>query len=1062
MTETNLAVWSGSQAEVFDLGEEEAHRIAGFDTTAKSMAFRGNYLYRAVGSAVEKCNIQGRLVQGGRLTFTETEGYPIHMDITDRFLAVATSLGFLKIYDLDKREKDMSGPGGSSNGVSVPKQLGSSGRFVDAESGALLGMIRSIACNANGSRISILSDRVRGAMKIREPDSKLYVYDADRDVVEHLDCVDASQSRYPVSHFWDAMEPKLLAIETRRRVSGVADAPGEPRGRARAREESKTLSPRSPKNGGAARDFGRSPARGQDAEAFQQLQKVKNGAGVQRESEGEIRTLFVTSDHGIQMQDTFPLEAPLEALIGCRVPCLYFSTIPESGGQPGLQSSVLHDFVGLEDVDDETKKALLDFSYFLTIKNMDEAHRAVKLIKNPSVWENMAHMCVKTKRIDVAEVCLGNMGFARGAASVRLAKKEPEVEARVAAVAVQLGRIHDADRLYRECNRFDLLNQLYQASGCWDRALEVAAENDRIHLKTTHHQFAKHLEDVGDIGRAVKHFEYADTHRTQVPRMLFDRQRLGDLEEYIGRSNDSDLLKWWAGYCESLGQYDKARHFYQRAGDQFSLVRIACFNGDIAKAKQIIEESGDGAASYYLARYLEGMSEVREAISYYALSKCYNHAIRLAKNFGLDSELMSFALKAQPALMIECAQYFEAKGEFEKAVQLYQKGGDIPKSLDLCFKAGNQGRTSMFDVLRTIASELDENANPQTVARCAEFFIEHGQFEKAVQLFITGKRYTRAIELCVQHKVKITEEMAEGLTPPKEPATDSRGEGGVGNGDYRNEVLRSLARACKKQGSYQLACKKFTQAQDRVKAMKCLLKSGDTKNITYYATVSRNPEIYILAANYLQSLDWQNAPDTMKNIVLFYTKAKAFEQLSSFFDAFAQMEIDEYRDYEKALNALKKASEYMQKAKVPDREHQLAQYQQRIYHIEQFVMARSAAKDDPSSMVRICHALLEQPDVEAALRVGDCYALLVEFYHGQGNYDAAYRLIESMRARQIVLHPYLEQDMIEEIHNRVGVAVSRESPRQVDDEDDGGVAEELDEEVDEIESDGEFPHANGK
>ena len=67
--------------------------------------------------------------------------------------------------------------------------------------------------------------------------------------------------------------------------------------------------------------------------------------------------------------------------------------------------------------------------------------------------------------------------------------------------------------------------------------------------------------------------------------------------------------------------------------------------------------------------------------------------------------------------------------------------------------------------------------------------------------------------------------------------------------------------------------------------MKCLLKSGDTKNITYYATVSRIKEIYILAANYLQSLDWQNDPETMKNIVLFYTKAKAFEPLAHFFDA---------------------------------------------------------------------------------------------------------------------------------------------------------------------------------
>ena len=140
--------------------------------------------------------------------------------------------------------------------------------------------------------------------------------------------------------------------------------------------------------------------------------------------------------------------------------------------------------------------------------------------------------------------------------------------------------------------------------------------------------------------------------------------------------------------------------------------------------------------------------------------------------------------------------------------------------------------------------------------------------------------------------------------------------------------------------------------------MKCLLKSGDTKKVLYYAGVSRNREIYVLAANYLQTLDWHSDPEIVKNIVAFYTKAKALEQLSGFYDACAQVEIDEYRDYEKALEALKKAATYMVKARTPDKEHLLANLQQRIYHIEQFVTARLNAKDDPAAMVRICHALL--------------------------------------------------------------------------------------------------------
>jgi len=49
-------------------------------------------------------------------------------------------------------------------------------------------------------------------------------------------------------------------------------------------------------------------------------------------------------------------------------------------------------------------------------------------------------MCVKTRRLDVAKVCLGNMGHARGAKMLREAEtKEPELDARVALLAIQLG-----------------------------------------------------------------------------------------------------------------------------------------------------------------------------------------------------------------------------------------------------------------------------------------------------------------------------------------------------------------------------------------------------------------------------------------------------------------------------------------------------------------------------------------------------------------------------------------------------------------------------------------------
>jgi hypothetical protein len=77
------------------------------------------------------------------------------------------------------------------------------------------------------------------------------------------------------------------------------------------------------------------------------------------------------------------------------------------------------------------------------------------------------------------EQCLGNMQHVQGARAVRESASEPELDARVGLVAVQLGLKEDAARLFASCERWDLLEQLHQATGNWDEALQVAQAHDR-------------------------------------------------------------------------------------------------------------------------------------------------------------------------------------------------------------------------------------------------------------------------------------------------------------------------------------------------------------------------------------------------------------------------------------------------------------------------------------------------------------------------------------------------------------------------------------------------------
>lgn len=126
--------------------------------------------------------------------------------------------------------------------------------------------------------------------------------------------------------------------------------------------------------------------------------------------------------------------------------------------------------------------------------------------------------------------------------------------------------------------------------------------------------------------------------------------------------------------------------------------------------------------------------------------------------------------------------------------------------------------------------------------------------------------------------------------------------------------------------------------------MKSLLKSGDTEKIIFFANVSRQKDIYIMAANYLQSLDWQNKPDILRNIITFYSKGKSLDLLANFYVACAQVEIDEFQNYEKAYGAMMEASRCLAKIATPRDVHQHRKaveiVQQRLGDIKKFIDIR--------------------------------------------------------------------------------------------------------------------------
>lgn len=360
-------------------------------------------------------------------------------------------------------------------------------------------------------------------------------------------------------------------------------------------------------------------------------------------------------------------------------------------------------------------------------------------------------------------------------------------------------------------------------------------------------------------------------------------------------------MSWWAQYLESTGDMEAALKVYQRAEDWYSQVRLLCFTGQLSKADAMAKQCGDRAACYHLARHYENIGRVPESIQFYAKAKTFGNAVRICKEHHLDEELWSVAgMASNQRDKVSAAAYFEEAGDYKRAVELYHKSGMLHKAVEMAFASKQP------EILQVIASELDPKSDAELVSRCAEFFLSSGQNYKAVQLLSNTRQFEKALAVCADKGVPITEALAESLTPEKGELEEEK----------RIAILLKLGDVLREQGDYHTSTKKFTQAGDKVRAMKSLLKSGDTEKIIFFATMSRQKEVYVMAGSYLQAADWQTDPKVLKSIVTFYTKGQAFDLLANFYATTAQIAVDEHRDYESALKALQEASRCV--ARIPN------------------------------------------------------------------------------------------------------------------------------------------------
>jgi len=994
-----VLVWSGEEAQIYTLTSSGPQLTASFPRAATSMAVAKDVVFECSPAGVNLLDLEGT----ARMTLPSehVHGPPVCLDLRADVLAIVTREGFVDIYRTGTGTQNADG--GRPVSLGPPRRLNLNGTSV--------GVVESCRLNRDGTMLSLLTaDRSAAAA---HPPGRVFVYDIAEDSLAAHDL----PGRSVLSHAWDARDERLLGVETE------PSADDDRAGARAAPERQVSLLFASQ---GAIHHFDTADMdpdesllglRAPNVSVFARPDPVQGDAG----GPGLAGTLRGTMNGGT-LKGT--LKGTSQRDMG---------VVTEGGRvKPRIKQQRMSPFSGLDDGEDEgLVTALLGFSFYTAAGNKEEAFKVAKGIDDASVWESLAQMCIKTRRLDVAEHCLSNMGHLQGARALREARDVEDVNVRVALVALHLGLQEDAEQLLAGAEAWGQLGALLVASGEWDKALALAESRDRLHLRSTRFAHARFLEERGDIPAAMREYELAGAHATEVPRMLLKAGEAQRLEEYVMVSQDRDLLAWWARLCESQGNLATALRVYEMAGNHAAAVKLHCMQGMLEQAEALVENTRDPAAAFQLAMQFESMASLEEdprplydeAMRFFVQADRPAYALRLALKMGDEAQVMQLAGKCAKSDQLHAAQLLEAAGELDQAVRLYQLGGHQSKALELCFKLGR------YDALEQIAAELDTGSDPGILLRCAHFLVENGQAGRAMRYFAMAGEVERALEMAEDGVpgAVIDEEVAEVLTPAK----------GQGDPVYRERVLLRVAEACMRQGQFHLACKKFTQAGDKRRGMRALLRSGDKDKIVFFAGVSRDREVYRMAANFLQALDWRNDRDVTKNIIGFYTKAKDYASLAAFYESCAQMEIDEYRDYDKALAAMRNAGRYLDKAG-PDHALAKATLAEREELVGRYLRARAVLAPDAGAIAeglgpeqeaaaeRVCHQLLhdapqEVAPQEASIRIGDVFALLVEYKHARGELGQAHALLVQMRDRGLVLAPYIDGRVLDDVFSAGGV-----------------------------------------
>jgi intraflagellar transport protein 140 len=779
------------------------------------------------------------------------------------------------------------------------------------------------------------------------------------------------------------------------------------------------------------------------------VQTVPFGSSYESTMTGSVIVpLFVADSLETYKQTTLQIEED-KVLCACALPRVFYHPSRQGVTEPP-QSPVLPQFEGLDHADETSKKALMELNFHLATGDIDAAFNAIRSIDNKGVWRSLAQMCAQSRRIDLADLCFGRMEDGGSAVLLHHTRELDSNEAAaIVVVDTQLGLYDEAKKAAKDNLRFDLLAGIHQSLGEWTEAMSVVSASDRIHLRMIAHQNARSLEIRGDLNDAILKYETAGTIQFELPRLAIQAGDLRLFFGYLADRNSGEIpprLHLWAGrFYEAHKQIDQALQYFENAGAHREIVRLNCVVGRWDEAARIVKRSNKRSVICFYARMLMRRIEYyshpenakpqidieklkHEVIELFRRARQFAQAMSFARQYEMIDDILALSFSAPPALVCAAARWFENQKEAKNAILLYSRAGRLNRGLALCFAM------KQYDALGDISDTLTSKTDPSILIRCGRYFVESERWSKAAQCFALARQFDEVITLCNKHNIKLPSSVIQELSEMKADP----------------EVMKRFASLCEQQGAFQTAATLYVKFKDHISAMRALTRSGETDKIIKFANLVKKKETYILAANYLQSLNPRPGDTTFDQVVALYKKAGATDKLGKFYELVARSEIDEYQEYSKGLALMKAGLKLVEETPdVKQKEQVVAKMQKKIRLVEMYLEAQATVKKDPKKTMVTAVEILRSSVVDEAMRTDDVYVLMVQASVAQGNFKNAHKILEDLRQNGTDIAWLMDADSIQRIYKEVGATYT--PPEKHDDDDEYDVVD--DEGLDDIPGD---------